>query len=316
MRAELEALVYELKHLRREGCETVYLADDTLARLRNAVATHRQTHPAPARSTLGDGGLGNSTTPAASPDELAAVLQEATGTPVVPKKSRTKPSASERSNIPPPPQVILPDGDAPARWKALREQVLGDTVCQGQVKPGKQVVFGVGSVGADIFFCGEAPGAEEETQGEPFVGPAGQLLTRIIEAMGLSRERVYIANIMNWRPAMPTAFGNRPPTADEMAYCLPYLRAQVAVVQPKVIVALGKTAVDGLLGPDPARRMGRIRGEWHTFADIPLIPTFHPSYLLRNNNNRTKRQVWEDMLKVMEHLKMPISEKQRGFFKG
>jgi len=121
---------------------------------------------------------------------------------------------------------------------------------------------------------------------------------------------------MNWRPAMPTAFGNRPPTADEMAYCLPYLRAQVAVVQPKVIVALGKTAVDGLLGPDPARRMGRIRGEWHTFADIPLIPTFHPSYLLRNNNNRTKRQVWEDMLKVMEHLKMPISEKQRGFFKG
>ncbi len=99
-----------------------------------------------------------------------------------------------------------------------------------------------------------------------------------------------------------------------MAYCLPFLRAQVEVVQPKVIVALGKTAVDGLLGPDPKRRMGRIRGQWAEFAGIPLIPTFHPSYLLRNNNNRTKRAVWEDLLQVMERLEMPVSEKQRGYF--
>lgn len=316
MRAELEALVYELKHLRREGCETVYLADDTLTRLRAAVAVRRQTHPAPERSVSPSDGTGESPVPAASPDELAAVLQETTTTPVAPRKSRNKSPATEHPKIPPPPTVVLPEGDTLTRWKALRERVLGDAVCQSQVKPGKQVVFGVGTLEADIFFCGEAPGAEEEVQGEPFVGPAGQLLTRIIEAMGLSREKVYIANIMNWRPAMPTPFGNRPPTTEEMAYCLPYLRAQLELVQPKVIVALGKTAVDGLLGPDPDRRMGRIRGEWHTFADIPLIPTFHPSYLLRNNNSRTKRQVWEDMLQVMEHLQMPISDRQRGFFKG
>ena len=132
--------------------------------------------------------------------------------------------------------------------------------------------------------------------------------------MGLDRKEVYIANIMNYRPPMPGSVGNRPPAEDEMAYCLPYLIAQMEIVQPDVVVALGKTAVDGLLGRDPKRRMTKIRGQWNAFKGIPLLPTFHPSYLLRNQSMKTKRLVWEDMLTVMERLKMPITDKQRGFF--
>lgn len=218
--------------------------------------------------------------------------------------------------MPAPPGIALAEGTPQEQWEALRRQVLADTWCQSQVKPGKQVVFGVGSPEARIFFCGEAPGAEEEVQGEPFVGPAGQLLTRIIGAMGLKRSDVYIGNIMNYRPPLPGPVGNRPPAPVEMAYCLPYLIAQLKVVRPEVIVALGKTAVDGLLGVDPSRRMTRIRGQWTEFEGIPLIPTFHPSYLLRNKSLQTKRQVWEDMLAVMERLEMPVSGKQRGYFLG
>jgi DNA polymerase len=216
--------------------------------------------------------------------------------------------------VPPPPVIDLPPGDKPARLQWLRQRVLGDPYCLAQVKPGKQVVFGVGNADADIFFCGEAPGAEEEIQGEPFVGPAGQLLTRMLAGMGLARADVYIGNIMNFRPPLPEPIGNRPPTPAEIAYCLPFLRAQLAIVRPQVIVALGKTAVDGLLGPDPKRRMGAIRGTWSSFADIPLMITFHPSYLLRNQSKQTKRMVWEDLLQVMERVGLPVSDKQRGYF--
>jgi DNA polymerase len=182
------------------------------------------------------------------------------------------------------------------------------------VKPGKKVVFGVGNLNADIFLCGEAPGADEELAGEPFVGRAGQLLTKIIEAMGLHRADVYIGNIMNWRPEMPTPHGNRPPMEEEMAFCLPYLRAQVQIVDPKVVVALGATAVRGLIGSDPKRRMGDVRGQWIKFGDVPLMITYHPSYLLRYASNESKRIVWEDFMKVMEFLRMPISETQRAYF--
>jgi len=210
--------------------------------------------------------------------------------------------------------VALAAGDKPARWTALRERVLGDAVCRAHARPGKQVVFGVGDLGAKIFFCGEAPGAEEEQQGEPFVGPAGQLLNKMIQAMGLRREEVYIGNIMNWRPEMPTTFGNRPPTAEEMAYCLPFLRAQIEVVDPALIIALGATAAKGLLGADNFKSLGEIRGQWKQFAEKPVMVTYHPSYLLHNDTRRAKRAVWEDLLKVMERVGLPIGEKQRGYF--
>ena len=214
------------------------------------------------------------------------------------------------------PRVELPEGDKRLRMEALRDKVLNCPICLEHVRSGCRVVFGVGSVDADLFFVGEAPGAEEERAGEPFVGPAGQLLNRIIGAMGLRREAVYIGNIMNWRPETASMVGNRPPTQQEMAFCLPYLRAQIEIVQPKILIALGSTAVNGLLGYDPNRRMGKVRGTWEAFAGTPLMITYHPSYVLRYASNRVKRSVWEDMLQVMEKAGFPISEKQRHYFSG
>ena len=217
--------------------------------------------------------------------------------------------------IPPAKSFVLPEGDKQTRWNALRDIVLNDPVCHEHLKPEKKVVFGVGNLDAKIFFCGEAPGADEEIQGEPFVGRAGQLLTKIIAAMGLTRQDVYIGNIMNWRPELPTSRGNRPPTEEEMAYCLPYLKAQIEIVNPQVIVALGGTAVNGLLGFDPNRKLGKIRGKWDKFEDKDFIATYHPSYLLQYASKSTKRLVWEDMLSVMERVGLPISPKQRDYFR-
>ena len=202
-----------------------------------------------------------------------------------------------------------------ARLDALREAVSVCRKCEHLADFRTQTVFGVGNPNAELMFVGEAPGADEDKQGEPFVGRAGELLTKIINAMGLSRDDIYIANVLKCRPDMePGAPGNRPPTAEEMQRCLPYLREQIAIIQPRVIVALGKTAMAGLTGADEA--MGAMRGRWFSFENIPLLATYHPSYLLRNGSNSEKRKVWEDMMLVMEKLDMPISEKQRGFFRS
>ena len=196
----------------------------------------------------------------------------------------------------------------------LRARALACVKCPNLVASRKNVVFGVGDIHASILFVGEAPGADEDGQGEPFVGAAGQLLTRMIQAMGTTREQVYIANILKCRPDTPgQSFGNRKPTLEEMVTCIPYLHTQIELIQPKVMVALGGTAMEGLLGKTAP--IGRLRGTWHTYRGIPLMPTFHPSYLLRlTNANAEKRKVWEDMLQVMEKLGRPISEKQRRFF--
>ena len=175
------------------------------------------------------------------------------------------------------------------------------------------VVFGVGDPEARLMFVGEAPGEDEDLKGEPFVGRAGQLLTKMIAAMGLSREQVYIANIVKCRPDMPPGVpGNRKPTRQEMETCVPFLRAQIDVIKPAAMVALGATAVEGLLGP--LGSIGSLRGKFVEYRGTPVMPTYHPSYLLRNQNNTEKRKVWEDLLKVMERLEMPVSDKQRGFF--
>ena len=176
-----------------------------------------------------------------------------------------------------------------------------------------QTVFGVGNADADLMFVGEAPGADEDAQGEPFVGRAGQLLTRIIETMGFARADVYIANILKCRPDMPRgSSGNRPPTLTEMETCRPYLLEQIDIIQPKVVVALGATAVEGLLGSRGSMR--NLRGRWHEYNGTPLMITYHPAYLLRNQSPSEKRKVWEDMLLVLERLERPITDKQRNYF--
>jgi DNA polymerase len=160
-------------------------------------------------------------------------------------------------------------------------------------KERKQAVPGQGNPAPEILFVGEAPGADEDEQGLAFVGAAGQLLTQMITAMGYTREQVFIANVAKCRPP-----GNRPPQPEEMAACLPYLKEQIGLLAPKVIVALGATAVRGLINPEDS--ITRIRGRWQSFEGIPLMPTFHPAYLLRNPS--AKRDVWTDLKAVLARL--------------
>ena len=180
------------------------------------------------------------------------------------------------------------------------------------------MVFAVGNPNADIMFIGEAPGAEEEKLLEPFVGPAGQLLTKIITAMGLKRADVYITNICKFRPGIEDqGTANRKPTPAEMHTCLPFVLTEIDIIQPKVIVALGATAAEGL-GIEGA--ISKNRGRYHSVKDIPVVVTYHPSYLLRQEQEgrgiAAKRQSWEDILMAMEKAGMTITDKQRGFFKG
>ena len=200
-----------------------------------------------------------------------------------------------------------------AAFAELRERAMVCVKCPQLAASRRNVVFGVGNINAEIMFIGEAPGADEDEQAEPFVGKAGQLLTKIIQTMGLQRGDVYIGNILKCRPDTPgQTAGNRKPTADEMNTCIPYLHEQIDLIQPRVIVALGATAVEGLLGKTVG--ITRLRGQWRTYRGIPLMPTYHPAYLLRNQALSEKRKVWEDVLQVMEKLGMPISERQRRFF--
>jgi DNA polymerase len=195
----------------------------------------------------------------------------------------------------------------------LRQRTLACVKCPHLVSSRKNVVFGVGNPDAQLMFVGEAPGADEDIQGEPFVGRAGELLTKIIQATGLRRGDVFIANILKCRPDTPgQASGNRKPTPEEMATCIPFLHEQIDLIRPKVLVALGATAVEGLLGKTIG--ITKLRGTWKTYRGIPLMPTYHPAYLLRNQSLAEKRRVWEDMLAVMKKLELPISEKQRNFF--
>jgi len=310
MREQLEAVVDELRRLKAEGTTQVFVSDDTLERLRAVVA--------------GQGGAATvEAEPDVVPEEYAAPAYAEPSAPSVPVRKPAAPASNAPglrwdgqpiAPIPAPPVISLPKGSKMEQMDWLRERVLTCEVCNAHLRPGRKLVFGVGTPAAEIFFCGEGPGADEEQQGEPFVGPAGQLLTKIIQAMGLSREKVYIGNVMKWRPEMPTEWGNREPTPGEVAYSLPFLRAQLDIVKPKVIVALGNTAVIALLGLDPETKMKDLRGKWHEFNGVPLMFTYHPSYLLRNTALSVKRQVWENMLLVMERVGLPINEKQRGYF--
>jgi DNA polymerase len=224
-------------------------------------------------------------------------------------------SAATHNDAPPIPSSILYPPSSPektAAFAALRERALVCIKCPHLASSRKNVVFGVGNIDAQLMFVGEAPGADEDDLGEPFVGKAGQLLTKIIQATGLSRADVYIANILKCRPDTPgESSGNRKPTPEEMQTCIPYLHEQIDLIRPRVIVALGGTAVEGLLNKTG---ITKLRGNWQTYRDTPLMPTYHPAYLLRNQSMSEKRKVWEDMMAVMEKLGMPISEKQRNYF--
>ena len=178
------------------------------------------------------------------------------------------------------------------------------------------LVFSSGSPHSRIMFVGEAPGEEEEIKREPFVGPAGKLLNKIIQTMGMRREDIYISNIVKFRPRIDgenQGSANRKPTKQEMQNFLPYLVEEIKVVEPELIFALGGTAMTGLLGIESS--VNSARGRLHTFRERSVIVTYHPSFLLRSGSNSDKRKLWEDILMGMDHLSMPVTDKQRNYFK-
>jgi DNA polymerase len=219
--------------------------------------------------------------------------------PVEPAERQTS-EPIEASQPPEPAEVVRVFASSAEALESLRVEIGPDCQrCKLHTLGRRQVVFGVGNPDADLMFVGEAPGADEDIQGEPFVGRAGQLLTKIIEAIGLKRSDVYIANVIKCRPP-----GNRNPEPDEVERCEPFLFQQVDMVKPKVIVALGKFAAQSLLKTnDP---ITRLRGREYRFRSATLIPTFHPAYLLRNPSS--KREVWEDMKRVRTLLTQGADE--------
>jgi uracil-DNA glycosylase len=299
----LDAAIQHLQGLKERGVQFVRVSPETLAALNQPQRT------APSRTLA---------PPASTPRPVPQTAPRPT--PTAPKLVEEKPPVEQALTLALPrdtgvatPAVVLGPEAKAAAFAELRQRAMACVKCPHLASSRKNVVFGVGSPDAELMFIGEAPGADEDDQGEPFVGKAGQLLTKIIQAMGLSRETVYIGNILKCRPDTPgQAAGNRKPTPEEMTTCIPYLHEQIDLIRPKVIVALGATAVEGLLGKTIG--ITKLRGTWKTYRGIPLMPTYHPAYLLRNQAPSEKRRVWEDMLQVMERLGLPISEKQRNYF--
>ena len=208
--------------------------------------------------------------------------------------------------------LFAPDADAPAfdapalsaddkrrRLIALdQNEVRGCTKCR-LCETRTNTVFGEGDPAARIFFIGEGPGENEDLQGRPFVGRAGELLNKWIAAMGLQREQVFIANIVKCRPP-----NNREPAPDEVATCTPYLQRQLEIIRPDVIITLGRPSAQYML--QSKLSMGKLRGQWHEWRGIKLMPTYHPAYVLRQYTLETRRAVWDDLKKVMALLNLPM----------
>jgi uracil-DNA glycosylase family 4 len=211
--------------------------------------------------------------------------------PTVPPAGRTsaRPSRSAVSNLPPPDQSL----------EAIRGDIGDCTRCRLHQQR-TNIVFGEGDPNARLMFVGEGPGADEDASGRPFIGRAGQLLNKIIAAMGFRREDVYIANVVKCRPP-----GNRNPERDEVATCDPFLLRQIAFIRPRVIVTLGLPAFQCLLKSSDS--MSRARGQWRDWNGIKVMPTFHPAYLLRSPDK--KRETWEDMRKVRDYLESDVQER-------
>jgi uracil-DNA glycosylase len=201
------------------------------------------------------------------------------------------------------PRAAVPH-DPAALLRIIREDLGEDcTRCKLHKQGRKQIVFGVGNPRAELMFIGEGPGADEDQQGEPFVGRAGQLLNKMIEAMGLKREDVYIANVVKCRPP-----GNRTPERDECETCMPFLMRQVEAIKPKVIVALGAVAAKNLLQLNSS--MAEMRSRSYDFRGAKLFVTYHPAYLLRDP--RQKSEAWKDLQQVMKYLGLKIPAKNDG----
>jgi len=207
--------------------------------------------------------------------------------PIVAETVAAETFGAVRETSEPPPSV-----ESPVTLTDLQQNLAECSRCS-LCQQRNNIVFGAGNPHAQVVLVGEAPGREEDLQGYPFVGEAGKLLDKILLAMNLSRETVYICNVIKCRPP-----GNRDPQPDEIASCEPFLKQQLAIIRPKIIITLGRFAAQTLL--KTSAPISRLRGQWHEYEGIALMPTFHPAYLLRNPSG--KRPVWEDMKQVMKRL--------------
>jgi len=254
------------------------------------------------------------TDPAVLRASLAAYLEElresgVEGLPVDPSYDALQGVTQEASpiKIQRDPALAPSSADETSRHETLEQirKALGDCKRCKLGATRKNLVFGVGNPKARLVFVGEGPGADEDEKGEPFVGDAGRMLNRIITAMGIKREDVYICNVVKCRPP-----GNRNPEPDEIGACAPFLLRQITSVKPEVIVSLGKFASQTLL--ETKEPISKLRGRFRDFHGIPLMPTYHPSYLLRTGgNSESFWDVWEDMTQVLQLLRLPVPDKSR-----
>lgn len=317
----LDAAIGHLERLHREGFRHAPVSPGAWAQFAGQPAAPRSATRAPQAAAPAGPAAGRSSFAALKSNLGGTQLAPppaAQATPSAPARPAAKPDGPREYPLGQPAQAPPEQPGAPGRAAAmeeLRDKALACVKCPNLAATRRSVVFGVGDIHAKLMFVGEAPGADEDERGEPFVGRAGQLLTKIIQTMGLDRDKVYIANILKCRPDTPgSESGNRPPTPEEMVNCFPFLNRQIDLIQPGVIVALGATAMEGLFGKIPGMGITKARGRFREYKGVPVMPTYHPSYLLRNNQLSVKREVWEDMLQVMDRLAMPITEKQRAFF--
>ena len=294
----LDILLEELKRQKAAGLRRVSVSDE-------AVATLKALAGAPVASLAP---VPSATAKSAPVATAAASARPPAQIPAAPKPAvvTTTPVIADA------PIFTLPAGTKAERMQALRQLVDACVETKKHLTGSHRPLLGHGSLDAKVVFVGEAPSLEEMEAGKAFAGASGELLQKILGAAAISPADYYLAPVMVWRPEPPTQYGKRPPTARELAFNLPYLRAQIDVVAPHIVVALGAQAFEALHGRTPS--ITQARGQWFDLSGVPLMPTYHPNYLLHNPSASAKRAVWEDFLLVMAKLGLPISEKQRGFF--
>lgn len=256
--------------------------------------------------------------PQQSPETIAktSLIQVGLKTSASHDTKATPSTHQKRDDIVPFP--VLPqftDGlSADARLQAFSEKAAVCFLCPQLADARKNVVFGEGSCRAELMFVCEAPGIDEDREGKPFAGDAGVLFHKMLTAMGMTLDEVYLTSALKCRPHVSEDLNaSRPAARDELQQCAPYLAAQIAIIRPKVIVVMGAEAMRALFGTTDT--VGKLRSHWHSLQGIPVMPTFHPRYLIRNQSNSHKRKVWEDLLQVLERLGRTVTEKQRGYFK-
>ncbi|MEK0438316.1 MAG: hypothetical protein RLZZ233_1287 [Verrucomicrobiota bacterium] len=297
----LDILLEELKRQKAAGVRRVSITADSLAALKALAGTPATPAsalaPAPAKAA-----------PAPAPARPAAAPSSAPVAAAAPKPAVAAPA----SPISDAPIFTLAAGTKAERMQALRQLVEACAETKKHLVAPQRPLLGHGSLDAKVVFVGEAPTIGEMEAGQAFAGESGELLQKILGAAAINQADCYFAPVMVWRPEPPTQYGKRPPTARELAFNLPYLRAQIDVISPRVVVALGAQAFEALHGRTPT--ITQARGQWFDLGGVPLLATFHPNYLLHSPSASAKRTVWEDFLLLMEKLGLPISEKQRGFF--